>query len=99
LHVALVGLQQCLAGVAARGRAMGEQQAHAWDVLAQGLHQGGGGTGLTQRHGMHPHHRAIACHLPISAQMSGLPLLAVGRVVPAQPLPPHGAVQRLLLTA
>jgi len=47
LHVALGGLQQCLPGVAAGGGAMGEQQAHARDVQAQGLHQRGCSTGQT----------------------------------------------------
>ena len=53
LHI--TGLQQTLAGGAARGGAMREQQPQPRLGLAQRVEQNAGSAGFAQRHGMHPH--------------------------------------------
>ena len=68
LHV--TGLQQFFALGAARGGAVGEQQAHARQLLAQRAQQDGGSTRFAQRDGVYPNQRpsrrGVATHWHIA---------------------------------
>ena len=103
----VAGLQQPAAFGAARGRAMGQQQAHAGQALAQRGQQDGGSARLTQRYGMNPDPPAASV-LPQRGRLvaakalgnvlgiDGLGLGAAQQLAAQQRLrrPGHGAVQR-----
>ncbi len=87
--LAVTGLQQGAAGVPPGGRAVGQQQRHAGQALAQGGDQRSGSKGLAQRDRVHPEGSGRLVHTPTQAFTQVLPVARLPPAPPPQPRQPQ----------